>query len=167
MTEVKETNVTEKFNERMRKIGGRKKNYVLESQQEEMQGNDKIVIMQVKTDQGIQNIDLTLEPDKFDKLSSTVRLSFEEYCDVVNDLIEEEEDEWDELRMKDQVNITRDAIIQATIMKYAAEEYNINREDYSGIDINYTKRYDEEGRFLGESTIVTLTAIPMMGARLK
>lgn len=167
MTEVKETNVTEKFNERMRKIGGRKKNYVLESQQEEMQGNDKIVIMQVKTDQGIQNVDLILEPDKFDKLSSKVRLSFEEYCDVVNDLIEEEEDEWDELRMKDQVNITRDAIIQATIMKYASEEYNIQREDYSGVDINYTKRYDEDGRFLGESTIVTLTAIPMMGARLK
>lgn len=158
------TEITEQVQERMRKIGGRKKNFILESQQAEMEGNDKIVIMQSKTDKGIQNVDLILEPDKFDRLSSTVRLSFEEYCDVMNDLIEEEEDDWDELRMKDQVNMTRDAIIQATIMKYAREEYNIHRDNYSGIDINYTKRYDGEGRFLGEAVIVTMTAIPMMGA---
>jgi hypothetical protein len=159
--------LNEQVQERMRKIGGRKKNFILESQQAEMEGNDKIVIMQSKTDKGIQNVDLILEPDKFDQLSSKVRLTFEEYCDVMNDFIEEEESEWDELRMKDQVNMTRDAIIQATIMKYAKEEYNVDKSNYSGFDINYTKRYDGEGRFLGEATIVTMTAIPMMGAKIR
>jgi hypothetical protein len=161
------TNIEEKVQERMRKIGGRKKNFILESQKAEMEGNDKIIIMQSKTDKGIQNINLILEPDKFDQLSSTIRLTFNEYCDVINELAEEEESDWAELRMKDQVNITRDAIIQATIMKYAEEEYNINQDNYSGVEISYTKRYDGEGRFLGEATIVTLTSIPMMGATVR
>ena len=138
-----------------------------ESQAAEMEQNDKIVIMKCKTDKGIQNVDLILEPDKFDELSSKCRLTFDEYCDVINELIEEEEAEWHELRMKDQINLTRDAILQATILKYAKEQYNILKEDYTGIDINYIKRYDTEGRFLGEAVIVTLTAIPMMGAKIK
>jgi hypothetical protein len=138
-------------------------NYMRESQLAEMEQNNKIVILHRKTDRGIDNIDLTLEPNKFDELSSKCRLTFDEYCDVINSLIEEEEKEWNELRMKDQVNITRDVIIQATILKYAKEEYDIQQSHYSGIDINYFKRYDEQGRFLGEATIVTLTAIPMMG----
>lgn len=153
-----------------KRIGSKNKrdyNYMRESQAAEMAQNDKIVIMQQKSDRGITNIDLILEPNKFDELSSKVRLGFEEYCDVINDLIEEEEADWNELRMKDQVNITRDAIIQATILKYAEEEYSINKEAYSGKDINYIKRYDTEGRFLGEATILTLTAIPMMGVKVK
>lgn len=158
--------MNEQMELRMRRIGN-KKNFMRESQVMEMESNDKIIIMHSKTDKGIQNIDLTLEPDKFDELSSKVRLTFDEYCVVMNDLIDEEEDEWDELRMKDQVNITRDAIIQATMMKYANEEYGIHRENFSGIDINYTKRYDAEGRFLGEATMLTLTAIPMMGMKVK
>ncbi len=157
--------INQQLESRMRRIGS-KKNFMRESQAEEMEQNDKIIIMDSKTDKGIQNIDLTLEPNKFDQLSSKVRLSYDEYCDVINSLIEEEEAEWDELRMKDQVNITRDAIIQATILKYAKEEYKIDSEKFTGIDINYTKRYDMEGRFLGEATIVTLTAIPMMGAQV-
>lgn len=160
-------NMTEQINERMHRIGGRKRNFILESQQEELENNDKIVIMNSATDKGITNIDLVLEPNKFDELSSKVRLTFDEYCEVINDLVEEEESEWHELRMKDQVNITRDAIIQATILKYAAGEYDIDKKDYSGIDINYMKRYDSEGRFLGEATVLTLTAIPMMGARVR
>ena len=159
--------MNEQVQERMRKIGGRKKNFMRESQAAEMEGNEKIIIMQAKSDKGIQNIDLILEPDKFDQLSSKVRLSFEEYCDVINELIEEEEDEWHELRMKDQVNITRDAILQATMMKYADEEYDIKKENYSGMEISYTKRYDTQGRFLGEATTLTLTAIPMMGVQVK
>ncbi len=157
--------INEQVKSRMRRIGS-KKNFMRESQAAEMEQNDKIVIMESKTDKGIQNIDLILEPNKFDQLSSKVRLSYDEYCDVINDLIEEEESEWDELRMKDQVNITRDAIIQATILKYAKEEYNISKEKYTGIDNNYIKRYDVEGRFLGEAIVVTLTSIPMMGAKI-
>jgi hypothetical protein len=158
--------MNEQVSERMRKIGT-KKNFMRESQAAEMDQNDKIVIMQSKTDKGIQNIDLILEPNKFEELSSKVRLTFDEYCNVINELIEEEEDDWDELRMKDQVNITRDAILQTTILKYASEEYGIQKEKFSGIDINYLKRYDEQGRFIGEATVLTLTSIPMMGVNVR
>lgn len=163
---MNENSLNEQVEKRMRRIGT-KKNFMRESQVEEMKQNDKIVILQSKTDRGIQNVDLILEPNKFDELSSKVRLSFDEYCDVINGLIEEEEEEWHELRMKDQVNITRDAIIQETILKYAREEYDIIHKNYSGIDINYVKRYDGEGRFIGEATIVTLTSIPIMGVNIR
>jgi hypothetical protein len=144
------------------RIGSKSKrdyNFMRESQIAEMELNDKIVVLHSRTDRGIENIDLILEPNKFDQLSTKVRLTFNEYCQIINDLIDEEEKDWDELRMKDQVNITRDAIIQATIIKYATQEYGIKPGDYTGKDINYSKRYDLEGRFLGEANILTLTKI--------
>ncbi|ARC67369.1 hypothetical protein B14_200158 (plasmid) [Bacillus licheniformis] len=146
---------------------GNKRNFMLESQAEEMNENDKIVKLVSKTDKGIENIDLILEPNKFEELSSLVRLSYEEYIDVINELVDAEEAEWDELRMKDQVNITRDAIIQATILKYAEKEYGIDKSKYSGISINYDKRYDKSARFIGEAITVTLTAIALMGVKIK
>lgn len=159
--------ISEKIAKRIGSKTHRDYNYMRESQLAEMEQNDKIVILHKKADRGIENVDLILEPNKFDQLSSKVRLSFDEYCEVINELIEEEESEWDELRMKDQVNITRDAIIQSTIMKYAKDEYGIDKEFYTGKDINYLKRYDDQGRFIGEATILTLTKIPMMGVITK
>lgn len=157
--------MSEQVEARMKRIGS-KKNFMLESQASEMEQNDKIVIMNRKAEQGIESIDLILEPDKFDHLSSECRLTFDEYCEVINSLIEEEEEEWHELRMKDQVNITRDALIKATILKYAKQEYNLDESRYSGMDINYMKRYDEQGRFIGEATILSLTSIAMMNMRV-
>lgn len=66
---------------------GNKRNFMLESQAEEMNENDKIVKLVSKTDKGIENIDLILEPNKFEELSSLVRLSYEEYIDVINELV--------------------------------------------------------------------------------
>lgn len=154
------SNVTDQFNERMRKIGSKgKRNFSLESQNIEMKENHQLVIMNKRTDGGITTIDLILEPDKFDSLSSKCRLDFEEFIDVMNDIADEEEDDWDTLRMKDQVNIVRDRIIEATILKYAKEEYELDMKEFSGKDLNYIKRFDEQNRFLGEATILTLTKI--------
>jgi hypothetical protein len=160
-----ETNVSDQFARRIGSKNKRDYNFMRESQLAEMEDNYKTVILHRKNDRGIETIDLILEPNKFDELSSKVRLSFDEYCEVINQLIDEEEAEWDELRMKDQVNITRDAILQSTMLKYASTEYGIKKEDYSGTDINYLKRYDAEGRFLGEATMLTLTRIPMMDVK--
>lgn len=145
---------------------GTKKNFALESQQNERQVNDKLVIMNMKAEGGITNIDLILEPDKFDTLGSECRLTFDEYCEVMNKLVEAEEKEWDELRMKDQINITRDAILEATIMKYAKEHYNLNPEVFTGKDMNYSKRYDDLGRFIGEAVIITYMSIPTMNMKI-
>lgn len=144
-----------------RKIG-LKKNFALESQQVESKKDDKPVIVTERMENGMKTTDLILEPEKFDELGSICRLSFEEYCDVINQLVEDEENDWSELRMKDQVNITRDKIIEATIMKYAKEEFEIKRESYNGSDLNYVKRYDSQGRFIGEAVIITLTSIAQM-----
>ena len=158
-----EMNMIEK---RMRRIGN-KKNFMLESQANELKENKELVIMNKKTDGGVTTIDLILEPDKFDQFGSECRLTYDEYIDVLNEFIEEEEDTWHELRMKDQVNETRDRIIAATMIKYAKEHYGIKEEDFNGKDINYLKRYDEKGRFLGEAVIVTLTLIPEMNMKVK
>ncbi|WP_410988543.1 hypothetical protein [Bacillus cereus] len=145
---------------------GIRKNFMRESQAAELENNDKIVILDQKADNGIETIDLILEPDKLEQLSSKCRLTFEEYCDVINTLIEEEESEWDDLRMKDQINITRDALLQATILKYAKNEYAIDKDYYNGRDFNYIKRYDKQGGFLGEAMVLSLTAIQMMNMKV-
>jgi len=139
-----------------------KKNFALESQQNEALKNDKLVIMNKKSEGGITAIDLILEPDKFDQLGSECRLTYEEYCDAINRFLEDEEKTWHELRMKDQINMGRDYIIEATILKYAKEHYGIKREDFNGSDLNYVKRFDTEGRFLGEAVYISLTAISQM-----
>lgn len=151
--------------ERMNRIGS-KKNFMAESQAQELQETDRIITMSTTINKGIQNVELVLEPTKLDELSSTTRLTFDEYCEVINLFINEEEDEWDELRMKDQINLTRDAILEATMLKYAKEVYQIDKKNYAGMDLNYYKRYDQEGRFLGEATVITLTSMPMMGVNI-
>jgi hypothetical protein len=138
-----------------------------ESQVEEMVENKELVNMIPRTDGGVTTIDLILEPDKMNELGSECRLSFDEFCEVINAMVDEEEKEWHELRMKDQINVTRDRILEATIMKYAADKYKIQREQFNGSDINYIKRYDGEGRFLGEAIIVTLTSIAVMNMQIK
>jgi hypothetical protein len=146
---------------------GSKRNFMLESQQNEMQENDKLVAMNTKSEGGITTIDLILEPDKFDALGSECRLTLDEYCNVVNEFIEDEEKDWHELRMKDQINMTRDYILEATVLKYAKEHYNLDRKQFNGSDLNYVKRYDDQGRFLGEALVITLTLIPQMNATIK
>jgi hypothetical protein len=108
-----------------------------------------------------------LEPSKFDEFGSKVRLTVDEYCQVINKLVDSEEKDWHELRMKDQVNLTRDAIIEATMLKYAKQEYGLDESQYNGRDLNYVKRYDQEGRFIGEAVIITLTMISMMHVSLR
>ncbi|SFJ65133.1 hypothetical protein SAMN02799624_05382 [Paenibacillus sp. UNC496MF] len=150
------------MSENNKRIGPRK-NYMVESQLNDQESNNKLLVLNQRTDGGITTIDLILEPNKFDQFGSEVRLTFEEYCEVINNLVETEEKEWHELRMKDQINITRDAIIEATMIKYAAEELKLNKDHYSGRDINYEKRYDGEGRFIGEAVIITFTMVSVLG----
>jgi hypothetical protein len=146
---------------------GAKKNFMIESQQNEIQNNEKLVICNSKSEGGITNIDLILEPNRFDALGSECRLSFDEFCDVINQCIDEEEKDWHELRMKDQVNMTRDAIIEATILKYAKEHYDLDRKNFNGSDLNYVKRYDGEGRYTGEAIMISLTLIPQMNMTVR
>lgn len=138
----------------------------MESQQTESKEDEKLVKMSKKSEQGVTNIDFILEPEQFDELGRTCRLTFDEFCAVMNKIADEEEAEWDELRMKDQVNITRDAILEATVLKYVKQEYGLDPEKFTGRDLNYNKRYDSEGRFIGEALIITCMHIPTMAIKV-
>lgn len=160
------TNAQEIIAKRMRRIGS-KKNFSTKSQAKELKENKDLIRIERSSEGGIEIVDLTLEPNKFDELSSTTRLTFDEFCDAINDVIEEEEDDWKSLRMKDQINMTRDKIIAETIVKHAREELGINTEHVSGQEISYNKRFDEDGSYLGEAITVSLTYMPMYGATIK
>lgn len=129
------------------------KSYALESHAAEMENNKKTVILNKVSN---NHIHLVLEPNKFDQLSSECRLTSEEYIDAIDALLTSEEKEWHELRMKDQVNMTRDEIIKETILKYSKEHFKIDKKDFDGVDINYSKRYTEGGTFVGETITVSL-----------
>lgn len=152
----------EKMIERMSRIGS-KRNFNNESQVQEVQENKDLIKVISKSEGGVELIDLILEPNKFEELSSKKRLDFDEFCDAINTLIDDEEDDWNTLRMKDQVNMTRDRIIEDTIVKYAKEELNINTDAVSGREISYVKRFGEQGEYIGEAITVSLTKMPQMG----
>jgi SUMO ligase MMS21 Smc5/6 complex component len=132
-----------------------------------MEQNDKLVIMAERMERGVHTIDLTLEPNMFDAFGSKCRLTYDEYCDTINKLLEEEEKEWHELRMKDMVNLTRDALIEATMLKFAREEYQIDTTKYSANDMNYMKRYAPGGQFIGEAVVITLVMVPEMNMTVR
>lgn len=141
----------------MSKRIGSKKNFMVESQQNDLEHNDKLVNLNQNEHGGVTVTELILEPTKFDSLGSECRLTFDEYCETVNTVIESEEADWSDLRMKDQINITRDAIMEATVLKYAKQSYDIDPTKFNGRELSYTKRYDSNGRFIGEAVIIRMT----------
>ena len=138
------------------KYNKRRKNFIKESHQSEIDNNDKLVIFKKKTDGFIE---LILEPNKLNELSSACRLTQDEFIESIDEFIMNEEDSWDDLRMKDQYDGPRDMIIKNTILKYAQEEYGINRNNYDGVSIAYTPRINENKELIGDQIIITLTKL--------
>ncbi len=135
-------------------------------ERQESMENKMLVSFQKDQDQANFHVTLTLEPENFDALGSECRLTYDEFCDAINTEISAEESEWHELRMKDMVNLTRDAVLEATILKYAKEKYDLNSGDFTGKAIDYSKRYDTEGKFLGEAMSISYVYIPVMGVNI-
>lgn len=160
---ITSSNIQEKIGERIMRVGrGKKNNFMTATQEQELNNNSKLVIYRDEQELGLNQVELVLEPNKIDKLSSECRLGFEEFLVIMNDIADEEESDWDSLRMKDIINICRDKILEATIIKYSEKEYGLDMKRFSGREISFNKRYDEEGTFIGESFIVTLTCLPGM-----
>ena len=160
---IASSNIQEKIGERIMRIGrGKKNNYMTATQEEEVNGNDKLIIYRDEEELGFNQVELVLEPNKIDKLSSECRLTFEEFLDVMNEIADEEESDWESLRMKDIINITRDKILEATIIKYSVAEFGLEMKRFSGREISFSKRYNEAGDFIGESFVLTLTYMPGM-----
>lgn len=131
----------------------KKHSFQAEGHANEMEHNDAIVIVE---DKGQHFLDLILEPDKLERLSSECRLTQEEYVDAIERFLDSEGADWKELRMKDQINLTRDEIIKDTMLKFVNEKHGINRKDFNGIEISYNKRYDKTGTYIGEAIILSM-----------
>jgi hypothetical protein len=102
---------------------------------------------------------MTLEPEKFEEFSSDYRLTFDEYCDAIDKAASEEFDDWSELRLRDQIAMSQDALITKTMIKYAKTEENLDLSKFNGNNLEYIKRYDTEGTFIGEAIRLTLLSI--------
>lgn len=134
----------------------KKHSFQAEGHENELKQNHEIVIIE---DKGQHFIDLILEPDKLERLSSECRLTEEEYVDAIERFMDSEKSDWKELRMKDMINLTRDEIIKDTMLKYVNEKHGLNRKDFNGIEVSYNKRYDGQGTYIGEAIILSLHKI--------
>lgn len=146
---------------------GIKENFMTKSQAHELESTQDIITIDFKTGEGAKTIDIILEPTKLDELGTVCRLNLEEYIEAVNEFIDSEKESWNSLRMKDQINGVRDKILEKTILKYAKEKHGLDLENYNGTDVNYIKRYDKDGKYLGEAIIITLTSIPEMQMQVR
>lgn len=134
----------------------KKHSFQAEGHANELKQNHEIVIVE---DKGQHFVDLILEPDKLERLSSECRLTEEEYVDAIERFMDSEKNDWKELRMKDMINLTRDEIIKDTMLKYVKEKYSFDRKDFNGIEVSYNKRYDAAGTYIGEAIILSLHKI--------
>lgn len=153
------TTIEDQIAKRIGKIGKIKDYSKIAAEEERKKNEDKVLLIKEKNENGITVIDLILEPDKFNKLNIQTRLTFNEFCDALNEALEEEESEWNTLRMRDQIQMTRDKIIEATMIKYASEQGWIDPNRINGKSINYSPNYDMEGNYIGDSIIVSLTML--------
>lgn len=138
---------------------GKKRNFMLESQSKELKETKEIVKIVERNSGGTKAIDLILEPTKIDELSKECRLTLEEYVDAINDLIEQEEDDWESLRMKDQIDLTRDIIIERTVLKYVREKLGMDLSGYDATNVSYMERLNENRMPIGKAIMITLMAV--------
>lgn len=138
------------------KYDDRRKNFIKESHQAEIEKNDKTVIVNKKED---GQVELILEPNKFNELSNLCRLTQDEFIEAIDEFMMNEEDSWGDLRMKDQCDGPRDMIIRNTILKYAEQEYGIVRKEYEGISTAYTPRINDKKELIGDQIIIALTKL--------
>lgn len=135
----------------------RKNNFMTKSHAEELEQNNEIVIINKRDNNSV--IELILEPNKFNQLSTECRLTVEEFVDAIDEFITNEEDDWSELRMKDIIECSRDMIIKKTVLKFAKEHYKIDEKNYDGNSISYTPRFNEENELIGDQIVVSLTKL--------
>lgn len=138
---------------------GKKRNFMLESQSKELKETKEIVKIVERNSGGTKAIDLILEPTKIDELNKECRLTLEEYVDAINDLIEQEEDDWESLRMKDQIDLTRDIIIERTVLKYVREKLGMDLSGYDATNVSYMERLNENRMPIGKAIMITLMAV--------
>lgn len=148
--------IEEKFEKRAKRIG-RIKDYSMKSLQEEKEQLEEVLKIESKSDNGIATVTLTLYSDKVNQLNNETRLSYDEFCDALNEMLDEEEDDWNTLRIKDQIDLTRDKILEATMIKHAQEKQGLKLGHINGKEVSYTQDYDEDEKYIGNTIIISLT----------
>lgn len=141
--------------------------YALKSQEERTRREEMILVDEKKPGNGIRRIiELTLEPTKMGILGKKTRLNQDEYIDAIQRIITEESDSWEELRMKDQIRLTRDYIVADTIIKHCIDNKlitDISESMKKNYSLSYATRADEKGSMIGEAITVILTELEGIG----
>lgn len=150
----------------MNRLQSKKRNhssFAKQSQEERTRQSELIYIEEKKPGNGIRRIiELTIEPTKMGLLGKKTRLSQDEYVDAVSRFIDEESSSWEELRMKDQIRLTRDYILADTMIKHCIDNElisNISETMKSTYSLKHATRSDGQGGFIGEAMTVILSEL--------
>lgn len=153
--------------DRLQSMKRENQSYALHSQEARTKREELIIVDEKKPGNGIRRIiELTLEPTKMGLLGKKTRLDQDEYIDALQKMIMEEKDSWDELRMKDQIRLTRDYIVADTIIKHCIKNNlieNISESMKENYSISYAQRSSEGGQLIGEAITVILKELEGIG----
>lgn len=134
--------------------------YSLHSMEEQTEQDEIINVSIGAPGNGIRKkIELTLEPTKIGILGKKTRLTKEEYIDAIGRALVEESDSWDDLRMKDQIRITRDYIVAETMIKHCVKEGLIeepSKEMLETYTVGFETRVNRKQELIGEVVKVIL-----------
>ena len=158
---------SEMLMDRLQSMKRKNESYALHSQEARTKREELIIVDEKKPGNGIRRIiELTLEPTKMGLLGKKTRLDQDEYIDALQKMIMEEKDSWEELRMKDQIRLTRDYIVADTIIKHCINNNlveNITDNMKESYSISYAQRSSESGQLIGEAITVILKELEGIG----
>lgn len=162
-----EQNASEILMSKLQSMKQKKVSFALHSQEERTKRSEIIQIEEKAPGNGIRRIvELTLEPTKMGILGKKTRLDRDEYLDAIGRMLQEEQDSWEELRMRDQIRLTRDYIMGETMIKHCIENNlitDITEQMKNNYSFKYGKRSDVDGQMIGESLTVILTQLEGVG----
>lgn len=158
---------SEMLMDRLQSMKRKNESYALQSQEARTKREELIIVDEKKPGNGIRRIiELTLEPTKMGLLGKKTRLDQDEYIDALQKMIMEEKDSWEELRMKDQIRLTRDYIVADTIIKHCIKNNlveNISENMKESYSVSYAQRSNESGQLIGEAITVILKELEGIG----
>jgi|SRR5699024_2308463 len=153
-------NANEMLTERMNKIGPRK-NLRGEKYENHLEKQSELVQVESKKENGTTIIKLTVEPVNMNEVGSEARQNFSEFCETINSLVDAEENDWDSLRLKDQIALVEEYLIKETIIKYAVEKLNLKfSSENTNTSIESINRYNVKDQFVGQAKVVTIMIMP-------
>jgi hypothetical protein len=97
--------------------------------------------MKSKQDKDYYYYELEIKEDEISQIYKETKLDEEEYMEAIYSFVSAEKDDWSSLKMKEQIEMTKQTIMEKVFEKHAKKEYKINFEKADIKDVDY----EEEG----------------------